>query len=399
MPWNTQYLDGIFTFTLATKSPVVLVLSQPDDRYFMGLEGRYRFDLHFRLYKEGEDTYIVRSMLGTGSGRSCSAELELEPGNYSVHIKIETGRRDDASTAEEIIKKYRQLRRDKLFAVGKNFDLPNSKGRLREKEDKNEKERKAASRKEEKDELKRQRGFKKIERERERARKGRIQAEIKKKTEAKKAERKKEREEKEAVKAAAKTENESKKEGPSSIAEQSVKAADADTAAGAERKTEETSSVAVQTENSKQETLPTPESMQSISSPSTTQPTPETDASEEKEEKKGIDEGSSSEKKEDTVKELNERPAAGGESGENEEDAKNLEPESEQEDVSDVSSVIDDDFSWDSDIDGFADVETDEEEEPGMYFNDPWNAACVIGLRVYCLDKETKVKVEEGKAA
>lgn len=396
VPWNTQYLDDVFTFTLAKKCSVVLVLSQPDERYFSGLEGRYRFGLHFRLYKEGEDTYIVRSMLGTGSGRSCSAELELEPGNYSVHIKIETGRRDDASTAEEMIKKYRQDRRDKLFAVGRNFDGPNAKGRLREREVKNEQERKAAVRKEEREELKRQRGYKRIERGREKARSHRIQAEIKRKSEAKKAERKKEREEKQAAKATTEAANEKESDAPKSATEPLAIASDASTS-GAEKKLEEGPS-AEMAKDVKQETLPTPESTTSGTTPSTAQPTPESDKSGEKEETKDKAEVSDEVKPEvqaAVVEKPDDAQKEGAEDG-----MKDPGPESEEEEgVSEVSSVVDDDFSWDSDVDGFADIETDEEQEPGMYANDPWNATCVIGLRVYSLDKDTKVKVQEGKPA
>ncbi|KAF2098264.1 cysteine proteinase, partial [Rhizodiscina lignyota] len=203
VPWNTDYLDATFKFTLAKDGPVVLVLSQPDSRYFSGLQGRFRYSLHFRLYKEGEDTYIVRSMLQTGSGRSCSAELDLEQGEYFVRIKIEASRYD-CSTAEEIIKKYRFQRRDKLLAVGKNFDLPHSKGRLRERENQNVVDRKTTTREEDKAELKRQRIYKKKERERERARQRRIDAETKRKEEIKKAAKKKEKEEAEAKKAAEK---------------------------------------------------------------------------------------------------------------------------------------------------------------------------------------------------
>ncbi|KAF2761112.1 cysteine proteinase, partial [Pseudovirgaria hyperparasitica] len=87
VPWTADYLSTKYSLTLKEKSPVVLVLSQPDERYFNGLDGRYRYDLHFRLYKNGEKTYIARSIQDSGSGRSCSAELDLDAGEYTIYVK------------------------------------------------------------------------------------------------------------------------------------------------------------------------------------------------------------------------------------------------------------------------------------------------------------------------
>lgn len=55
--------------------------------------------------------------------------------------------------------------------------------------------------------------------------------------------------------------------------------------------------------------------------------------------------------------------------------------------------------SWDSEIDGPADVDTDDDDdEPGMYADDPWNAKCVLGLRVYSRDSSVRVTVVDGGA-
>ena len=72
------------------------MLQQLDDRFFRGLEGQYDFHLQFRLHKEDEDEYIVRSNPAYYMKRSVSTELELEAGQYTVLVKI-TAKRDQAN--------------------------------------------------------------------------------------------------------------------------------------------------------------------------------------------------------------------------------------------------------------------------------------------------------------
>ena len=135
-----DYLDRKFQFSLSEKGSVVLVLAQPDDRYFYGLRGRYLFSMHFRVYKDGDESrYIVRSMHNSGNEtiftRSVSAEIEdLEPGTYNVVFKVTAMRSTISSTAEEAILKYAVDRKEKLLHVGRRFDYAQSKGDLRNKE-------------------------------------------------------------------------------------------------------------------------------------------------------------------------------------------------------------------------------------------------------------------------
>lgn len=60
-PFSGSYARVRFGITVPEKSSIVIVLSQLDDRYFRGFEGRYEFNLHFRVHKEGESDYITRS--------------------------------------------------------------------------------------------------------------------------------------------------------------------------------------------------------------------------------------------------------------------------------------------------------------------------------------------------
>ena len=138
VPWAVDYLDTKFQFTITETCPVVIVLSQPDDRYFVELRGRYFYSLHFRVYKEDDANakWIVRSMHNSGNEsfntRSVSAEIDdLKPGTYNVVFKVTAHRFSQVPTAESIIMKYGVERKEKLLALGRRVDYAVSKGNLR----------------------------------------------------------------------------------------------------------------------------------------------------------------------------------------------------------------------------------------------------------------------------
>lgn len=129
VPWNLEYHDTKFAFTLARPGPVVVVLSQLDDRYFRGLEGEYSFDLGFRVHRAGEEDYLVRASTAYDVTRSCNVELELEPGEYTVLVKIVAHRSAQRVPAEEVVRRSAPTRREKLLRIGLAYDLAHSKAR------------------------------------------------------------------------------------------------------------------------------------------------------------------------------------------------------------------------------------------------------------------------------
>lgn len=176
-----DYLDTKFQFTVSQRGPVVVVLSQPDDRYFYGLRGRYLFSLHFRVCKaDDEDAHwIVRSLHNSGNEtiftRSVSAEIEdLEPGTYDVIFKITATRQADTLTAEEVIMKYAVDRKEKLTRVGRRFDYAQTKGNLEGMEIANRKRAKVDLRDKRETTWKKARKIHQQERERQRRRKKRV---------------------------------------------------------------------------------------------------------------------------------------------------------------------------------------------------------------------------------
>lgn len=128
--WSRDYHPTKFSFTLAKPRPVVIVLSQLDDRYFRGLEGRYKFGLGFRVHKAGEDDYIVRTHTTYYMKRSCNVELELEAGEYTVLVRIDAERYDDYLPPEDVVRLNVKNRREKLLRIGLAYDLAHSKARV-----------------------------------------------------------------------------------------------------------------------------------------------------------------------------------------------------------------------------------------------------------------------------
>ena len=152
VPWTADYNDTKFNITLSKKTNIVIVLSQVqthrvngpgqllirkqlDDRYYQGLQGQYEFSLHFRLDKEGENGYIVRSHGNYLMNRSVSTDLELDAGTYSVLMKITAKRYPFTPTPEDTLRKYCAGKQEKLLQIGLAYDLAHAKGQIVETEE------------------------------------------------------------------------------------------------------------------------------------------------------------------------------------------------------------------------------------------------------------------------
>jgi hypothetical protein len=132
VPWKPQYNEK-FDIKLTQDSPLVLVLTQLDTRYYKGLEGQYSFRLHFRVHEKGlpgAEDYIVRSHGNYLMDRSVSIELpDMPAGHYSIFISVTAQRDSFASAVEDIVKRECKSREEneKLAQVGAAFDLAHSK--------------------------------------------------------------------------------------------------------------------------------------------------------------------------------------------------------------------------------------------------------------------------------
>ncbi|KAG0652363.1 Calpain-type cysteine protease DEK1 [Hyphodiscus hymeniophilus] len=128
VPWSGDYNDTSFEFAIAESTHTVIVLSQLDSRYFMGLSGQYAFTMAFRVHRSDETEYIVR---GYSSGdRSAVAEVALEKGKYEVKLQIQGFRDSTLPKVEDVVKQNWLSRRDKLIRIGMSYDLAHAKGQI-----------------------------------------------------------------------------------------------------------------------------------------------------------------------------------------------------------------------------------------------------------------------------
>lgn len=76
------------TISLPRSSPAVIVLSQLDDRYFSDISGRCHWTFDFVLFRRGEKVPLAESLHSRLYCRSVNLEIDLEEGEYVVHVSV-----------------------------------------------------------------------------------------------------------------------------------------------------------------------------------------------------------------------------------------------------------------------------------------------------------------------
>ncbi|KAB8291634.1 hypothetical protein EYC80_006434 [Monilinia laxa] len=133
VPWRSEF-EQKFMIILKKESPIVLVMSQLDYRYFEGLQGQYTFRLQFRLHEASspdEEDYIVRSHGNYLMNRSVVTELKSLPaGIYTVFMMVVAERNKGLPSVEEVVRDELRRKEDneKLAQVGTAYDLAHNKG-------------------------------------------------------------------------------------------------------------------------------------------------------------------------------------------------------------------------------------------------------------------------------
>ncbi|KAF8961992.1 hypothetical protein BDZ97DRAFT_1920880 [Flammula alnicola] len=81
--------DISFTFSLPAASPVIVVFTKYNTRYFKDIQGPCIWNLDFILAKEGDTEPLAESSYSFFYTRGVSVELDLEPGNYVILARLD----------------------------------------------------------------------------------------------------------------------------------------------------------------------------------------------------------------------------------------------------------------------------------------------------------------------
>jgi len=129
VPWMDVYLPTKFLVEISKAGTVVFMLTQLDDRYFRGLQGRYSFATSYVVRKKGaelDDNILSVPLFQTLNFRAqSSGEVHIEPGQYEVLIKIYAWEKDNVEPLD-LIRSAIENAPDKLKQIGSNYDYAHS---------------------------------------------------------------------------------------------------------------------------------------------------------------------------------------------------------------------------------------------------------------------------------
>ncbi|CAK7232964.1 hypothetical protein SBRCBS47491_008447 [Sporothrix bragantina] len=129
--WVPGYLGTRFIIDIKVPGLVVVVLSQLDDRYFRGLRGQYTFTLHFVLREVGDDGEILSIVHAPNANevRSVSCEVNLPTaGQYEVLPQVKAHRNKHKLTEAAVVRETIETNPEKLRQIGQQYDMAHAKG-------------------------------------------------------------------------------------------------------------------------------------------------------------------------------------------------------------------------------------------------------------------------------
>ncbi|KAI5120454.1 hypothetical protein M0805_008501 [Coniferiporia weirii] len=92
-----QYGDVSFVLTVQKTSEAIIVLSQSDRRFYQVVSGSTDWMFDFKLFKRGENEPLASSEFSyvTQFNRSVKLRVDLEPGEYIVHVRLDRETNND----------------------------------------------------------------------------------------------------------------------------------------------------------------------------------------------------------------------------------------------------------------------------------------------------------------
>ncbi|PVF93386.1 cysteine proteinase [Serendipita vermifera] len=92
-PWT--WGDVSFTIHVDNHTPAVIVLQQLDRRSFREISSTLQYNFDFVVFKKGSKKVYAKSAYNFFGNRSRNAEVDLEPGDYVVHVRIDSNNNAD----------------------------------------------------------------------------------------------------------------------------------------------------------------------------------------------------------------------------------------------------------------------------------------------------------------
>ncbi|KAF7332285.1 Calpain catalytic domain-containing protein [Mycena kentingensis (nom. inval.)] len=87
MAWS--FGDVSYTINIPAPTKAILVLSKLDERYFLDISGNSCWTFEFALFKKGSKEIVAQSALTRFYLRSVNLEVQLEAGDYVVHVRLD----------------------------------------------------------------------------------------------------------------------------------------------------------------------------------------------------------------------------------------------------------------------------------------------------------------------
>ncbi|PVF93387.1 cysteine proteinase [Serendipita vermifera] len=87
-PWT--WGDVSFTIHVNGRTPAIIALQQLDRRSFRELSSTMQYDFDFVIFKKGLKRVYAKSTYELFGNRSRNVEVDLEPGDYVVHVRIDS---------------------------------------------------------------------------------------------------------------------------------------------------------------------------------------------------------------------------------------------------------------------------------------------------------------------
>ncbi|KAJ3784855.1 hypothetical protein GGU10DRAFT_376341 [Lentinula aff. detonsa] len=115
LPTAWTFGDVSFTFSLAKASRAMILLSELDTRFFEEISGRWYWTFDFVVFKKGEKEHLAHSAVSRLWCRSVNLELNLDAGDYVVHVRLDRHNRFP-SRASDYVETQKSVWDQRIYA-------------------------------------------------------------------------------------------------------------------------------------------------------------------------------------------------------------------------------------------------------------------------------------------